>query len=39
MILNWDAADINRDKKVNAQDKAILNRYLAGWEGYNSYFN
>ena len=26
--------DINNDTKVNAQDKAILNRYLAGWEGY-----
>ena len=26
--------DINNDGNVNAMDKAILNRYLAGWEGY-----
>ena len=26
--------DVNGDGKINAKDKAILNRYLAGWEGY-----
>ena len=26
--------DINVDGKVNAKDKAILNRYLAGWKDY-----
>ena len=26
--------DVNDDEQVNAKDKAILNRYLAGWEGY-----
>jgi len=26
--------DVNADGFVNAKDKAILNRYLAGWEGY-----
>ena len=26
--------DVNNDGNVNSVDKAILNRYLAGWEGY-----
>ena len=28
--------DVNMDGKVNAKDKAILNRYLAGWAGYDA---
>ena len=28
--------DVNDDGIVNAKDKAILNRYLAGWEGYDA---
>ena len=28
------AGDVNADGLVTAKDKAILNRYLAGWAGY-----
>ena len=28
------SGDVNSDGVLNATDKAILNRYLAGWEGY-----
>ena len=30
----YPAGDANNDGKINAVDKAVLNRYLAGWEGY-----
>ena len=30
--------DINNSGNVDGVDKAILNRYLAGWEGYDEYF-
>ena len=30
----YTVGDLNADGKVTAKDKAILNRYLAGWEGY-----
>ena len=30
------AGDVNADGSVNATDKAILNRYLAGWKGYDA---
>ena len=30
----YKTGDVNDDGAVNAQDKAILNRYLAGWDGY-----
>ena len=34
-VLTDLAGDVNADGYVNATDKAILNRYLAGWKGYN----
>ena len=35
---DYKKGDVNADGSVTAKDKAILNRYLAGWEGYNEYF-
>ena len=33
-----DAADIDRDGDVNAKDRMLLARFLAGWEGYDEWF-
>ena len=33
-----DAADINRDGKVNGMDAAFLARHTSGWSGYEKYF-
>ena len=32
--VEFKIGDVNNDNQVNSVDKAILNRYLAGWEGY-----
>ena len=33
-VVTYEPGDVNNDGSVNAKDKAILNRYLAGWAGY-----
>ena len=33
IIVYWNG-DVNDDSKVDAKDKAVLNRYLAGWKDY-----
>lgn len=37
-IKNYDAADINRDGKVNGADAGLLNRYTSGWTTVSKYF-
>ena len=31
------AADLNLDGAVNNRDAVILDRYIAGWDGYDKY--
>ncbi|MBE6724122.1 MAG: hypothetical protein E7576_02830 [Ruminococcaceae bacterium] len=37
--INWAAADIDRNTRIDLKDAAILARYLANWEGYDEIFH
>ncbi|MBR4184476.1 MAG: hypothetical protein IKQ87_01800, partial [Clostridia bacterium] len=37
-ITNKKAADVDKSGAIDAKDRMLLARYLAGWAGYDSYF-
>ena len=38
IVIDPDAADIDRDGTISVRDAMILARYVNGWEGYDTFF-